>query len=775
MLSRRRQKVSNKETYTNIGKRVPKLDAEEKVTGKAVYPQDIKLSGMLYGKILWSEHPHAEILEIDTSRAEKLPGVIAVITARDMPPTRLGLTQDNPPLKGDKVRSLRDEVAAVAAVDEKTAEHALKLIKVKYKPLPAVFDPEEAMKENAPQIHAEAGGNRNKLRYSLEYGDVDAAKADSDVVVKHRFKLPFVKHCCLGLWSCVAIWDSKGKLTMYSPTQVPFLYLRDLANVLQISPSMVRVFQPTIGGAFGSKLDLYPNEVICAVLARKVGRPVKLTYTREEEFKCTPGRQPVIFDFEMGAKKDGTLTFRNVSLILDNGAYTSWGATTPYVIMNPMTSLYKCKNIRFKAAVIYTNNMYSGAMRGYGNPQATFALERMMDILAEKLGMDALELRLQNCNEPGEITPQGMKVTTCGLRECIETVAERLDWKDKRHRRSKRSGPLRRGIGLASYFHVGGGARVYRSDGCGAIVKMDDFGHVTLITGSTEIGTGTETVLAQITAEELGMRTEDVTVINTDTDIKPWDVGIHASRTTFIAGNAAREAAAKVKAKILKIASEMLNEPEEKLDVNDRRVYSKVSPDKVLDVGKVIRSAHFREHGEMLIAEAFYDPPTEMQDKEHRGNISATYGFGTQGAEVEVDMKTGKVRIIKMVVTNDVGRAINPLLVEGQIEGGLSMGVGYALMEKLIVEKGEVKNPNFLDYMLPTVRDMPPVEIVLVETDDPAGPFGAKGIGESGVIPTAAAIANAVSDALGLHIFELPMLPEMVLNAIKEEGLRNKD
>jgi xanthine dehydrogenase molybdenum-binding subunit len=767
--------VSDKETYTNIGKRVPKLDSEEKATGKAVYPQDIKLPGMLYGKILWSEYAHAEILEIDTSHAEKLPGVIAVITARDMPPTRLGLTQDNPPLKGDKVRSLRDEVAAVAAVDEETAEHALKLIKVKYKPLPAVFDPEEAMKENAPQIHAGARGNKNKLHYSLEYGDVDAAKAESDVVVKHRFKLPFVKHCCLGLWSCVAIWDSTGKLTMYSPTQVPFLYLRDLANVLQVSPSMVRVIQPTIGGAFGSKLDLYPNEVICAVLARKVGRPVKLTYTREEEFKCTPGRQPVIFDFEMGAMKDGTLTFRDVSLILDNGAYTSWGATTPYVIANPMTSLYKCKNIRFKAAVIYTNNMYSGAMRGYGNPQATFALERMMDILAEKLGMDALVLRLQNCNEPGEITPQGMKVTTCGLRECIETVAERLDWKDNRHRRSKKSGPLRRGIGLASYFHVGGGARVYRSDGCGAIVKMDDFGHVTLITGSTEIGTGTETVLAQITAEELGMRTEDVTVINTDTDIKPWDVGIHASRTTFIAGNAAREAAAKVKAKIFKIASEMLSEPEEDLEINDRRVYSKASPDKTLDVGKVIRNAHFRQHGEMLIAEAFYDPPTEMQDKEHRGNISVTYGFGTQGAEVEVDMETGQVRIIKMVVVNDVGRAINPLLVEGQIEGGLSMGVGYALLEKLIVEEGEVKNPNFLDYLLPTVRDMPPVEIVLVETDDPAGPFGAKGIGESGVIPTAAAIANAVSDALGFHIFELPLLPEMVLNAIKEEGIRIKD
>lgn len=759
--------MSDKKKYSNIGRSVPRLDAADKVTGKAIYPQDINLPGMLYGKILWSKHPHAKILEIDTTEAEKLPGVKAIITAKDMPPTKLGFSQDNPPLKGDKVRSLRDEVAAVAAVDEDTAERALELIKVKYKALPAVFDPEEAVKDGAPQIHAEAEGNQNKLHYAFEYGDVDAAKAESDVVVKHRFKLPWVIHCCLAPYSCVAIWDGTGKLTMYSPTQIPFLYQRDLANILQIPPSMIRVIQPKIGGAFGSKLDLYPNEVICAVLARKSGRPVMLTYTREEEFKCTPSRQPVIVDIEMGAKKDGTLTFRDVFFILDNGAYTSWGATIPYVLMHSATSLYKCKNIRFDTAIIYTNNIYSGAMRGYGNPQGTFVLERMMDILAEKLGMDALELRLRNCNQPGETTPQGLKITTCGLRECLETVAKRLDWKRKRNQRQKKSRPILHGIGLASFIHVGGGARVYRSDGCGAIVKLDDYGHVTLITGSTEIGTGSETGLAQITAEELGVRTEDVTVINNDTAIKPWDVGIHASRTTFIAGNAARKAAAKIKVRVLKIASELMGEPEDQLDINDRKVYSKRNPEKTLEIGKVIRRAHFREHGETFMAEAFYDPPTEMEDKEYRGNISVTYGFGTQGAEVEVDTETGQVRIVKMVIANDVGRAINPVLVEGQLEGGLSMGIGYALMEELVVEKGEVKNPNFLDYKLPTAKDMPPTEIVLVETDDPGGPFGAKGCGEAGTIPTAAAIGNAVADALGFHLFELPMQPEVVLSAIK--------
>ncbi len=755
--------------YTNIGKRIPKLDAIEKVTGKAVYPQDIKLPGMLYGKILWSKHAHAEIIDIDTSKAEALPGVLAVITAKSMVLTKMGIIKDNPPLKIDRVRSLRDEVAAVAAVDEATAERALSSIKVKYKPLPAVFDPEAAMKPDAPQLHADAKGNRNMLQYSFEYGDVGAAREESDVIIKHRFKLQSMTHCCMAPCSCVAIWDVTGRLTMYSPTQVPFLYQRDLATVLQVPTSDVRVIQPKIGGGFGQKLDMYPNEVICAVLAKITGRPVKLTYTREEEFRCTPSRQPAIIDMEVGAKADGTLTFRDVNVILDNGAYTSWGATIPYVLMNPITSLYKCQNIKFNTDIIYTNNMYSGAMRGYGNPQGTFALESLMDMLADKLGMDALELRLKNCNRPHEVTPQGMEVTTCGLRECLEKVADLIDWPNKHDRRDIQTGTLRRGVGLASYFHVGGGARVYRSDGCGAIVKINDFGHVTVITGSTDIGQGAETVIAQIAAEELGVRTEDVTVINSDTAIKPWDVGAHASRTTFIAGNAARAAAAKVKKNILKAASEMLGEVPKNLDINDRMVYLKSDRGKSIQIGKVIRATHFREDGKTFTGEAFYDPKTVMQDEQYRGNISETYGFGTQGVEVEVDLETGHVRILKLVVACDVGRAINPLLLEGQLEGGALMGIGYALLEQLILEKGEVKNPTFLDYKMPTVKDVPPMEIVLVETNDPAGPFGAKGVGEAGAIPTAAAIGNAIADALGTRIYELPMLPEAVLKAIKAQ------
>jgi xanthine dehydrogenase molybdenum-binding subunit len=331
---------------------------------------------------------------------------------------------------------------------------------------------------------------------------------------------------------------------------------------------------------------------------------------------------------------------------------------------------------------------------------------------------------------------------------------------------------LRRGVGLASYFHVGGGARVYLSDGCGAIVKLDDFGKVTLITGSTEIGQGSETVLAQITAEELGVRAEDVSVINSDTDIKPWDVGVHASRTTFIAGNAARLAAAKAKRMLLEHAATVLGTSADELDINDRVIFSKKDREKSIHYTKVLRKAHFASGGTVLMAEHFYDPPNERQDRNFCGNISTTYGFGTQAVEVEVDTETGKVRVVDSAVAYDVGRAINPMLLEGQLEGGIAQGIGYGIYEELKLEKGVVRNPTFLDYKILTSMDMPPVRISMIETDDPAGPFGAKGVGEAGAIPTAAAIANAVYDAVGVRIRDLPLNPERVLSAIRNRRLQ---
>ena len=749
--------------YTNIGKRIPKLDAPDKATGRAIYPQDIRLPGMLHGKILWSKYPHARIIKIDTSKASQLPGVKAVITAEDLPDMNAGFMKDNPPLKRRKVRSMRDEVAAVAAVTEEIAEIALDLIDVEYEELPGVFDPGTAMVEGAPLIHENQENNIVRMRYPFVHGDVEKGREMSAHIVKGKFELQFVTHTCLGTCCCVAEFDSRNRLTMYSPTQVPFLYQKDMAGVLGISGGDVRVVQPTIGGAFGSKLDLYPYEIICAHLARIAGRPVQLNYSRTEEFRATPTRQPAVIESEAGVDEYGKLTFRKAHILLDAGAYVSWGPTIPYVMMNAFSSLYRCPNVFYDTTIAYTNNLYAGAFRGYGNPQGTFVVETQMDELAEKLGIDPLEFRLMNSNEPGDVTPQGMEVTSCGLKECLTRAAEGIGWKE----REQTGEHLLRGKGLASYFHVGGGARVYKSDGCGAIIKIDDFGRVTLITGSSEIGQGSETVLAQITAEELGVRVEDITVINSDTDIKPWDVGVHASRTTFIAGNAAKLAAGKAKKKILELAAPMLEETVENLDINDRHVFSRSDPEKKIRYDKVLRGAHFDYHGNIIVTEHFYDPPTKRQDRNFRGNVSVTYGFGTQAAEVEVDTETGKVEVLKMVVANDVGKALNPMLLEGQLEGGVVQGVGYAVYEDLVLHKGVVQNPTFLDYKIPTSRDIPEIQVEMVETDEKDGPFGAKGVAESGLIPTAAAIANAVYDAIGVRIRELPLSPERVLRALK--------
>ncbi len=762
------------EEFINIGKRIPKMDAEEKVTGRAVYIHDLRLPGMLYGKILYSPHPHAKILSMDTSKAEKLPGVKAVLTGYNTPSIKFGFYKDNPPLKANKVRSCRDEVAAVAAIDPDIAEEALDLIKVHYEILPAVFDPEEAMKEGAPLIHEEHVGGKEKkptnvlnLPWKLISGDVEEARKNSAFISEDRFKVTWVNHCCMGTSGCLAQFDVKNNLTMYSITQIPSLAQRDFIDALAamgLQGKKVRVIKTMIGGGFGSKLDTYAYEYIAILLSYKTRKPVKLLFTREEEFLATSPRQPAIIDIAQGCTKDGRLTFRDIRMILDNGAYSSWGATTPSVMMMPISSLYKVNNVRYVAKCVYTNNTYSQAMRGYGNPQATFAIDSQIDILAEKAGIDPLDFRLRNANTPGEITPQNFKINTCGLRECIDIAAQKLDW---RQNRGKRDG---RGIGMASLMHVGGGARVYKSDGCGTIIKIDDFGSVNVITGATDMGQGADTVIAQIVAEELGVRTEDVVVIHTDTDICPWDVGAHASRTTFVAGNSALGAAKKVKQQLIEVAAKSLGEDPENLGIRDRTVYSKKDPEKKSSLTKVLRAVHYTTGGSMVMAEYFYDPNNENLDREFKGNLSVTYAYGTHGVEVEVDKETGQVKILKYIAAHDAGKAINPMLLEGQVYGGATMGIGYALTERLILQNGKVMNPNFLDYKMLTAKDVPNIEPVVVETNDPFGPFGAKGIGEPGLVPTAPAIANAIYDAVGVRIKELPITPEKVLAALKEKN-----
>jgi len=752
-----------------IGKRAPKLDALDKALGRAVYGHDLRPSGMLWGKISYSQHGHARLTHIDTSRAERLPGVKAIITAADNPPHRFGYGHDNTPLKGEVVRWYGDAVAAVAAIDEDTALEALELIRADYEPLPAVFDPVAALAPDAPRVHAERPDNLF-TRYSYQHGDVRAALADADSVVEDTFILPYVAHSCLETSFCLASFSPDGRLTLWSTTQVPFLLRRDLAEALGIPGRDIRVIQTAVGGAFGRGLDIYPFEPIAALLARKAGRPVRIAFSREEEFRVAPVRQPLRVTIRSGARRDGTLLVRDVQAILDAGAYISWGAVTPLVMMETVASLYRVPHARFQADVVYTNNPPTGAMRGFGNPQATFFVECSMEHLAHELGLDPLRFRLQNANRPNETTPQGLRITTCGLEECLKVVGSR------RRAAGGDDAPsdVRRGFGIAATLNVGGGARIYRSDGCGATVKVDDSGRVSLITGATEIGQGSDVTLAQIVAEVLGVPLEDVTVVNNDTDVKPWDVGVHASRTTFIAGKAAWLAADDARRQIVAHAAKMLGESPQNLATGGRKVFVRSQPERCLALDKVVRSLHFRAGGEVVQGRGWYDPPTEMVNKEtYKGNISATYGFGAQAAEVEVDMETGRVRVLRLVAAHDVGRAINPMYVEGQIEGGIQMGLGYALTEELLVRDGRVLNPDFLDYRLPTALDMPAIETIIVETADPEGPFGAKGVGEMGGNPTAAAIANAVYDATGVLMTKLPMTPENVLRALREAGGQN--
>ena len=771
------------ETLSSVGKRIPKRDAIDKVTGRAIYIQDLKVPGMLYGKILRSKYPHARILRIDTSRAKKLLGVRAVITAEDVPQILYGFMKDQPVLKTAKVRSYRDELAAVAAVDPETAEEALDLITVEYEALPGIFDPLEAMKEDAPLVHEENKSNILKLPWKLVAGDVEEAKKASPFVAEDEFKVTWVTHCCLGTEGVIADFDLRNNLTVHRNTQIPSLAHRDFKDALRVMGlpnSKVRIIKPTIGGGFGSKLDTYGFEYIAILLAYVTRKPVRIIRTREEEFRYTSTRQPAIMKIAQGCDKEGKLTFRDISMVLDNGAYTSWGATTPSVMMMPISSLYKVPNVRYEAKCVYTNNTWSQAMRGYGNPQATFAIESNMDQLAETSGIDPLEFRLRNANEPGEVTPQRFKVTSCALRECIEEVGKRLDWAKKK----KGERTPGRGIGLASLIHVGGGARVYKSDGCGTIVKVDDFGSVDVFTGATDIGQGADTVIAQLVAEEMGVPPQDVNIIDRDTDVCPWDVGVHASRTTFVAGNSAVMAARKVKDRILQVAAGYVDRWKDKdgtkheirldddpknLVIKDRMVFSVKEPEKKIALGKILRGAHYEKNGTMIMAEYFYDPDNENLDREFKGNLSKAYAYGAHGAEVEVDTVTGKVKILRYVAAHDVGRAINPMLLEGQIYGAAAMGVGYALTERLILEKGEVMNANFRDYKLLTAKDVIPVEPVIIESMDEAGPYGAKGIGEPGLVPSAPAIANAVYDAIGVRLKDLPMTPERILKAIKEK------
>lgn len=789
--------------YSFIGTNTPRPDAPDKAAGKALYIHDLIRPGMLYGKIKFSEYAHARIKNIDTSRAEKLPGVRAVITGYNTPEVRIGFIKDNFALKKGKVRQFRDEVAAVAAIDPEIAEEAVDLIRVEYEELTGVFTPEDALREEAPLVHEVDVKGRPKtdnlvpVPWKFVSGDWEKARDKAAYWVEDHFETPLIQQSCMGTAGCIAEFDLQNNLLIHTKTQIPFLAQNDFNQALAamgLKGKNSRVIVPTLGGSFGTGLDTHGYEYIAILLAYKTGRPVKIVLTREEEFTALSPRQPSKSHIIQGCDKEGKLLFRKIFMVLDNGAYTSWGATTPSVMMLPISSLYRVPNVFYETKIVYTNNTYCQAMRGYGNPQAAWPLESNMDELAEKAGMDPYEFRLKNANIPNDITPMGLYITTCGLKECLDTVADKLKWKEKRGMERARA----RGVGMASLFHVGGSGRVYRSDGSGIILKLDDFGNVSVISGGIEMGQGFNTALSLATAEALGVTPDKVTVITGDTATCPWDVGTHASRGAFTSCNAAIMASEKARKKIFELAAEhfmprikskmkkqkrkdpdfeipdldydRICDPSE-FDMKENMIFLKEEPGNPLlrvPLGDILRAAHYKEQGTMVVTEAFYDPCNQMIDaKSCRGNLSAAYIFGTQGAEVEVDLETGKVKVLNFVAAHDVGQVLSRQAIKGQIYGGVVQGLGYALTEEYRTNKGKNLNPNFLDYKILSAPDIDfPIEIECVETHDIAGPFGAKGVGEPGLVPTAPAIANAVYDAIGVRIKSLPITPEKVLKAL---------
>lgn len=754
-----------------VGRSLRRVDADEKVTGKAAYAYDMALPGMVYGEILRSPVAHARITRVDTATARELPGVLAVLTQADMPPARFGaFTQDETALADGVVRYVGEGVAAVIATDEDAARAALDLIEVEYDPLPAVVDPEAAMAEGAPQLHA--GAERNIVAHNRVIGgDIDKGFAEADVVYEDRFATSRQCHVCLEPHAVVADWDASGKVTAWMSSQSTFFDRFGLMGIFGLPANKIRIICPYLGGGFGSKSEPHSIYIVAIQAARLTGRPVKMFHSRDEEFTSSRTRHPEVLYLKTGLKRDGTITARQARVILNNGAYTSYGPGVSVTQSMLGGAVYKIPHYRYDGYTVYTNTPIGGAFRGFGSPQFTFAAEIHTDMLAERLGMDPVEFRMKNLSEPGDVAVSGPRLTTCGIRACLTEAAKQIGWDSNRgHGRGYR------GIGLACGTHFTSGKfhPGLNADFCAASVKLNPDGSVTLLIGAVEMGTGAATTaVAQICAEELGVGIGDVEVITSDSETIPADFGTYGSRVTTLAGNAVRLACDQVREQLLHYASEALGAPPDALALGGGRVCVRAEPDRGLTLSEVALSALFRDRdGRQIMAMAHYDAPCDLPDPETGvGDFAQSYSFGAHAVEVEVDPETGHVKVVNFVAATDCGNLINPALAESQVEGGVAQGLGYALMEDLVCdEDGQVLNPRLSGYRIPTATEMPPITSVWVETDDPRGPYGAKGLGEMGLVPTAAAVSNAIYDATGARLVEIPMTPERVLAAMRAAG-----
>jgi len=760
--------------YKVIGSSVNRLDAVAKVTGKAKYADDFFERDMLVGKVLRSPYAHAIVKNVDTSKAMALPGVEAVIWYKDLPKIKFptaGHPYSLDPghrdiadklILADKARFVGDAVAAVIAVDELTAEKALKLIEVDYQVLPFVLDPEEAIKPGAPVIHEERPNNI-VASFGAQYGDMEEDIKNAEKVFEGEFQTAIVQHCHIENQSAYAYVDTDGRIVIVSSTQIPHIVRRIVGQALGMPWGKIRVIKPYIGGGFGNKQDVIIEPLTAAMTLAVNGRPVRLAYTREEVFIDTRTRHAMKFNLKTAVSKEGKLLGITVKDIVTQGAYASHGHSIAMSAGSKFRPLYNFNSVVFDPKTIYTNLPVAGAMRGYGVPQIIFALESHIDDIAKELNMDPIEFRMKNLISTGHADPLTKNVVrTFGIPECIEKGKELIKWDEKKKKYKNQTGENRRGVGMACFSYLSGTHPVgLELAGCRIVMNQD--GSVQVQIGATEIGQGSDTVFAQMVAEVLGIPMDMVHVISSqDTDITPFDTGAYASRQSYVAGAAVKKAALEVKDKVLARAKIKTGLNIEELDIVDAMIVEKT-------LGRVLCSL------EDISLEAYYDrvsaaPITSDTSENVRVNAPA---YGVSFAEVEVDMQTGKIEVLEIYNVHDSGIILNPKLAEGQVQGGVSMSLGYALSEQMLFDKktGKNLNNNLLDYKLQTILDTPNIGTAFVELEEPTGSFGQKSLGENPTISPAPAIRNAVLDATGVGFNKLPMNPQAVYEKFKEVGL----
>jgi 4-hydroxybenzoyl-CoA reductase alpha subunit len=753
-----------------------RVDARAKVTGQTHFADDISLPRMAHCKLLRSPHPHARIKRIDASRALAQPGVYLVLTGKDLPIEYgiLPVSQDEQALCLDHVRHVGDPIAAVIAREELIATEALHLIDVEYEILATVSDPEGALATPAPRIH-EYGelGNIHK-RVALEFGDMDAGFSEADEIFEDVFFYQGSTHLPIEQHAALAVKDPDGKLTIWSSTQTPHYLHRALAKVLEMPPAHIRVIATPNGGGFGGKSDPFNHEIVVAKAALLLDRPVKICLTREEVFYCHRGRHPVLMKFKTGVKKDGSITAMHLQTLIDGGAYGSYGVASTFYTGALQTTTYHIPRYRFQGCRTFTNKPPCGPKRGHGTVQPRFGQEIQLDKIAEKLRIDPADLRLRIAESPNTVTANYLRLSTVNLAECIRRVVEISSWKGK-----FRKLPQGRGVGLAcSAYLTGAGLAIYwnKMPHSGVQLKLDRGGGVTIFCGATEIGQGSDDVLAGIVAEILGLDTYDIRLYTGDTDLGPVDLGSYSSRVTIMAGNAALQAAERAKALLAEAVAERLEFPKERACFAEKRVFDSAAREKGVTFQEAVCLAEAR-FGTIGTVGSYTPPKSPALYKGGGVGPSPTYSYTAAVVEVDVNPATGWITVAKIWIAHDIGRALNPTLVRGQIEGSVYMGLGEALMEeqefrrlpKKLSHALVHKFPSILEYKSPTSLDMPDVVTELVEEPDPRGPFGAKEVGQGPLLPIMPAVANAVYDAVGVRIDEVPITPEKIMKALAEK------